>query len=181
MRMSFPTTFFSFVCKPGSVLNGHQSARSVTGNASRGIPCATPSICRTNAWWGVASDRVYSGSALPQKRVSSYLAFPSLPHARRFISVALSRRLPVADVISYPVLRSPDFPHGNTLRQHTARPSGEAVLLLYRKNFCLSIDFLTFSSNLRTDYAKDSTFSFLQLDSFVWYTIVAKMNGRRFL
>ena len=28
---------------------------------------------------GVASDRVYSGPVLPQERVSSYLAFPSLP------------------------------------------------------------------------------------------------------
>ena len=172
--LSIRVLFYSSVCKPGSVLNGHQSARSVTGNASRGIHCATPSICRTNAWWGVASDRVYSGSALPQKRVSSYLAFPSLPLARRFISVALSRRLPVADVISYPVLRSPDFPHGNTLRHHTARPSGEAVLLLYRKKSDLSINFLTFSTKLYTECIKVSTFSFLQLDSFMWYTIGAK-------
>ena len=32
---------------------------------------------------GVASDRVYSGLALPQELVSSYLAFPSLPRKLR--------------------------------------------------------------------------------------------------
>ena len=105
---------------------------------------------------GVASDRVYSGLVLPRERVSSYLAFPSLPRLLliaqnkipseflgaifsldvgiyalrhknhsfctttssrgtvgflryikqpwRFISVALSRESPPADVIRYPAL-----------------------------------------------------------------------------
>ena len=56
-----------------------------------------------NGFQGVASDRVYSGPALPWARVSSYLAFPSLPsedgglfllhfpggHPRRTLSVIL--------------------------------------------------------------------------------------------
>ena len=89
--------------------------------ATRGYVSGRRSPC------GVASDRVYSGRTLPYERVSSYLAFPSLPVCdRRFISVALSRWLPTADVIRYPALRSPDFPHGNTFRQHTARPFGPA-------------------------------------------------------
>ena len=58
---------------------------------------------------------------------------------RRFISVALSRRLPVADVISYPALWGPDFPHADTLRHDCARPSGEATLLFYHKKKNLSI------------------------------------------
>ena len=55
----------------------------------------------------------------------------------RFISVALSRESPPTDVISYPALWSPDFPHGNTFRQHTARPFNR-VLLNYITNikFC---------------------------------------------
>ena len=48
----------------------------------------------------------------------------------RFISVALSRQSPAADVISYPALRSPDFPHGNTFRHNTARPSGRVAYIL---------------------------------------------------
>ena len=54
--------------------------------------------------YGVASDRVYSKCTLPYKWVSSYLTFPPLPLKRRFISVALSRESPLADVISYPAL-----------------------------------------------------------------------------
>ena len=55
--------------------------------------------------YGVASDRVYICKYVTALPVSSYLAFPSLPSiARRFISVALSRRSPSADVIRYPAL-----------------------------------------------------------------------------
>ena len=53
---------------------------------------------------GVASDRVYMASRVTVGSVSSYLAFPSLPLARRFISVALFLRSPSADVIRYPAL-----------------------------------------------------------------------------
>ena len=98
--------FVSFACKPGSVVeDGHQSLRPVAGNApSRRSNSCHPDHVPDERSWGVASDRVYSGPMLPWELVSSYLAFPSLPLARRFLSVALSRRLPVADVISYPVL-----------------------------------------------------------------------------
>ena len=51
---------------------------------------------------GVASDRVYMAFCVTVESVSSYLAFPSLPLARRSISVALSLRSPSADVIRYP-------------------------------------------------------------------------------
>ena len=60
--------------------------------------------------------------------VSSYLTFPSLPIKYmqayilwRFISVALSLRSPLAEVIRYPALRSPDFPHGMIFRYDTTR------------------------------------------------------------
>ena len=39
----------------------------------------------------------------------------------RYISVALSRRSPSADVIRYPALWGPDFPHDNTFRHNIAR------------------------------------------------------------
>ena len=71
--------------------------------------------------------------------VKSKLLHPS-QLLRRYISVALSRRLPVADVISYPALWGPDFPHADTLRRDRARPSGEATLLFYHKNAGLSIE-----------------------------------------
>ena len=41
----------------------------------------------------------------------------------RFISVALSRESPPADVIRYPALRSPDFPHIGTFRHSDTRQS----------------------------------------------------------
>ena len=92
------------VCKPGSVVNGHQSSLTVTDKL-RGFPRATCGYSSgKQSDCGVASDRVYSASALPWKRVSSYLAFPPLPLSRRFISVALSLESPPADVISYPAL-----------------------------------------------------------------------------
>ena len=71
--------FCNRVYKPGSVLNGHLSSLVVT-NKLRDFSRATLQIRvgQTSAF-GVASSRVYSGSMLPQKRVSSYLAFPSLP------------------------------------------------------------------------------------------------------
>ena len=52
---------------------------------------------------------------------------------QRFISVALSRRLRVADVISYPVPRSPDFPHTDTFRRDRARPSDKATIAIIPK------------------------------------------------
>ena len=53
---------------------------------------------------GVAPDRVYMAREVTSASVSSYLAFPSLPLIRRFISVALSLRSPSAAVSRYPAL-----------------------------------------------------------------------------
>ena len=48
--------------------------------SSKAMPCATHGITSGKlSTYGVASDKVYSKSMLPQKWVSSYLAFPSLP------------------------------------------------------------------------------------------------------
>ena len=64
--------------------------------------------------YGVASDRVYMTPLVTKGMVSSYLAFPSLPLARRFISVALFLRSPSADVIRYPCPMKPGLssPYG---------------------------------------------------------------------
>ena len=64
--------------------------------------------------YGVASDRVYMTPHVTTGMVSSYLAFPSLPLARRFISVALFLRSPSADVIRYPCPMKPGLssPYG---------------------------------------------------------------------
>ena len=75
---------------------------------SSGISPLPPSSFRwapppCGALEGVASDRVYRKALLPRSSVSSYLAFPPLPtKGWRYISVALARRLPSADVIRYP-------------------------------------------------------------------------------
>ena len=110
-------------------LSSPTSSSDIHGVPSDGQPYwRTPNL---------ATGGVYMAYRVTTVSVSSYLAFPSLPLARRFISVALSRRLPVADVISYPVLWSPDFPHGNTFRHHTARPFGRAVqiIIIQKKRF----------------------------------------------
>ncbi len=119
-------------CKPGSVNAPKRKPQSsiFTGrlrSVQRKIllppmGCRRATVCRMAApICGVASDRVYICTQLPAMPVSSYLAFPSLPLARRFISVALSLGSPPADVIRYPALRSPDFPHDTTFRHDTAR------------------------------------------------------------
>ena len=113
-------------CKPGSV-------PAVAGRDHLSLPCVTawlggdpPAAIGTPAGRrgtkvppkGVASDRVYMASHVTAGSVSSYLAFPSLPLARRFISVALSLRSPSADVIRYP---SPTKP-GLSSRYYLSAP-----------------------------------------------------------
>ena len=51
--------------KPGSVVNGHQSAPCVAAElqSKRFVPPLK--MCRTSLAWGVASNRVYSGPMLP--------------------------------------------------------------------------------------------------------------------
>lgn len=78
-------------------------------------PALQPSVkvmCRANnPLVDVAADRVYMAGGVSISSVSSYLAFPSLPQKRRFISVALSLRSPSAAVSRYPALCCSDFPH----------------------------------------------------------------------
>ena len=68
--------------------------------------------------------RIGLALTLPVTRsaVVSYTAFSPLPLARRLFSVALSRGLPLPDVIRYPALRSPDFPHLTGFPHCQARP-----------------------------------------------------------
>ena len=62
---------------------------------------------------GLASNGVYRAFSVTSKAVVSYTAFPPLPVAWRFISVALVWESPPPDVIRHPALRSPDFPRLN--------------------------------------------------------------------
>ena len=98
--------------KPGSVLDDHLSSPSVTAGIQR--------LRRTRRAAGLpplhlAPGGVYSGNRLPGFRVSSYLAFPSLPpeDGGFFLLHSPWSRLhrPLAGTLA---LRCPDFPH--TLR-----------------------------------------------------------------
>ena len=74
-----------------------------------------PILHRVGFTW--RTSRQAAGELLP--RLSILTAY-----WRRSISVALSRRFPSADVIRYPALRCPDFPHSDTFRRNKARQSG---------------------------------------------------------
>ena len=117
-------------CKPGSVGNGHLS------EAFRCRKAHATDLCRAEQTLspkgrgksGVAPDRVYRTSRSPGKPVGSCPTFPPLPVRTdgRYISVALVLRLPSADVIRYPALRCPDFPHrGGPRRGRSAFLPGE--------------------------------------------------------
>jgi len=98
------------VCKPGSVFDSHLSGTRVAARLKP--PCGNGPGKPICPHCGVAPDRVYRGRRFPGGPVSSYLAFPPLPRkTRRYISVALFLKSPSADVIRYPALWSPDFPH----------------------------------------------------------------------
>ena len=65
----------------------------------------------------LTSGGVYIAPAVTSRSVSSYLALSTLPkfcqaNFWRYISVALSLRLPLLAVNQHPVLRCPDFPRG---------------------------------------------------------------------
>ena len=129
-------SLYNCTYKPGSVPifmgRDHLSLLCVTAKLGAYAPAAIGTSAENRGTCvppkGVASDRVYMASRVTTGSVSSYLAFPSLPLARRFISVALSLRSPSADVIRYPLLRSPDFPHGTTFRHRIARPRRTVAL-----------------------------------------------------
>ena len=95
--------------KPGSVLDGHLSRPRVTARLKRSR--------RTRRAAGLpplhlAPGGVYSGNRLPGSRVSSYLAFPSLPPEGGGLFLLHSPwsrlRRPLAGTLA---LRCPDFPH----------------------------------------------------------------------
>ena len=75
---------------------------------------------------GVAPDRVYSDTLLPECRVSSYLAFPPLLRAQtrkpavrqRYLSVALFLGLPPAGVTRYPCPVEPGLSSSMGLSPH---------------------------------------------------------------
>ena len=92
-----------FACKPGSVGNGHQSSRVVAGTL-RDFSRATPGHTPDRAPDGVLLRIGFTADLCCHRNGQALIsAFPALPRgARRFISVALSRWLPTADVIRYP-------------------------------------------------------------------------------
>ena len=67
------------VCKPGSVLDGHQSTRAIANALQPPPENGRAGLVFSH---GVAPDRVYSAPMLPWDRVRSYRTFPPLP--RRF-------------------------------------------------------------------------------------------------
>ena len=60
--------------------------------------------------FGLAPDGACTAPPVTGRTVVSYTAFSPLPLARRSFSVALSRGLPLPDVIRHPALWCPDFP-----------------------------------------------------------------------
>ncbi len=93
-RVLYPLAWVATIYLCHALPQGSELPPAAIGSAGSRGTCVPPK--------GVASDRVYRASHVTAGSVSSYLAFPSLPLSRRFISVALSRRSPSADVIRYP-------------------------------------------------------------------------------
>ena len=118
--------------KPGSVLDGHLSRPRVTARLKR--------LRRTRRAAGLpplhlAPGGVYSRNRLPGSRVSSYLAFPSLPSEGGgfFLLHSPWSRLhrPLAGTLA---LRCPDFPH--TLRHAIVCSPRTRAILPRRGPFC---------------------------------------------
>lgn len=87
--LRLPFSCARLVCKPSSVLDGHLSRTYVSARFKRsGGVCGPlfvlPFLHRVG----------FTSRIVAKLRVSSYLAFPSLPLARRFLSVALSLKSP---------------------------------------------------------------------------------------
>ena len=95
--------------KPGSVLDGHLSRPYVTVRLKRSRGTRRAAVLPP---LHLAPGGVYSGNRLPGFRVSSYLAFPSLPPEGGgffLLHSPWSRlRRPLAGTLA---LRCPDFPH----------------------------------------------------------------------
>ena len=123
----FPLRFkeFEFVCKPSSVVYGHLSRLAVADKFKRYSRCSagrTALLTDTQSCngWGLHGIPCYQdiGELLPRLSIltangQALQAIQNqwLSHLRRFISVALSLKLPSPDVIRHPVLRCSDFPH----------------------------------------------------------------------
>ena len=78
---------------------GSSDCENATGRRMCPLPSCTG--------WGLQRGQV------AKPRVSSYLAFPSLPLAGRYISVALSLESPPPSVRRHPALWCSDFPHAS--------------------------------------------------------------------
>ena len=120
------------ICKPSSVVGNYLSRRTIADALQPhfGIMCRAGILP-----FCVAADRVYMAADVSTRSVSSYLAFPSLPHKRRFISVALSLRSPSAAVSRYPALCCSDFPHNQRLRNRLDNS------ILYNKLFRFKLQY----------------------------------------
>ena len=143
MSFSSDFAFFDRTCKPGSVricaaiIYLHRALPR--GLSLAALPprnrAGSPPI---NRYIKVLL-RIGFTAGLCYHKLGWALTSPFHPYRkRRFISVALSRRSPSADVIRYPALRSPDFPHDNTFRRHIARlpHSVNRVYYIKRKRIC---------------------------------------------
>ena len=102
---------FEFVYKPSSVLHGHLSSLAVADkikrysrqSAGRTALLADAQSC---SGWGLHGIPHYCGIGELLPRLSILTRLPL-----RFISVALSLKSPLPDVIRHPVLCCSDFPH----------------------------------------------------------------------
>ena len=83
-------------------LNDHLSRPIVTNRFKR--PTRERDGQPHSSLFGLASSGVYRACLVTKTAVSSYLAFPPLPVAWRFISVALAWESPPPDVIRHPAL-----------------------------------------------------------------------------
>ena len=95
------------ICKPNSVWDGYLSSR-VVAEAVKRCKETSGQLVVSN----LAPDGVYIATLVAERAVGSYPAFPTLPFKRnrRFISVALSLKLPSPVVSRHPVLWCSDFP-----------------------------------------------------------------------
>ena len=118
------------VCKPGSVLDGHQSTHAIAD-----VLQPPPENGRAGLVFshGVAPDRVYSIPMLPWGRVRSYRTFPPFPEvlpSGSLFLLHLSEGHPWRALPVILALWSPDFPHAQAFAL-CPRPSGALAESFY--------------------------------------------------